>query len=400
MISILIVEDEGIVAMDLKQRLEGMGYSVSAIAASCRDVLRKAELTAPDIVLMDIIINDGIDGIETARMLTERYDLPVIFISAYTDQKTIERAMGIGPYGYIVKPFEDRQLQVNIEVAVHKHSVEKAVRESEERFKRLSEASFEGILVHDRGMVVDLNDRLSQMLGYPPRQLVGLDLFALAMPGYREFLGKGLLPESGGPQEVVMKRKDGTLFPAEIVDRDLPYRGLMFRVAAIRDISFRKQIEGLMKDRSRSVLYGFVVSALPLIAPGALQSVREDLLRIFAERFEEYFKKSFDSEMKRQGFESMPAEVDALDSYLGWVAELFSTFGIRARASSGKGRGVLELRECPWIEYARKNPVFCLLCRTMGSRSFSWASPRGAMGLRTTMAAGNDCCRLEFMPAR
>jgi hypothetical protein len=196
-----------------------------------------------------------------------------------------------------------------------------------------------------------------------------------------------------------MRRKDGSTFPAEITIQSIPYQNRTAKVAAIRDITFRKQVEKLMKERARSELYGFVVSALPLIAPGALQEVRSDLLQIFAERFEEFFKPGFEAQMKRQGFEEAPTGEEALAHYLAWAAELFSSFGINVAISTKGGRGQMEFHNCPWMTYARKNAVFCILCRAMASRSFSWVAPHGAMGLGSTMADGRPNCKFEFKPA-
>ncbi len=155
-------------------------------------------------------------------------------------------------------------------------------------------------------------------------------------------------------------------------------------------------MEKLIKERARSELYGFVVSALPLIAPGALQTVREDMLRIFSDRFEKYYRPKFESGMAGQP----SGGADGLDRYLVWARELFTNFGIAAETSSSDGQGVLELGSCPWIEYAKRNPVFCVLCQTMASRSFSWACKGGAVGIRGNIAGGAKSCRFELRPQR
>ena len=91
----------------------------------------------------------------------------------------------------------------------------------------------------------------------------------------------------------------------------------------------------------------------------------------------------------------MTGEED-LGAYLAWAAELFSSFGINVVTSTKDGRGQMEFHNCPWMTYARKNAVFCILCRAMASRSFSWVSPQGAMGLGTTIAGGRKSCGFEF----
>jgi PAS domain S-box-containing protein len=396
---VLIVEDEMVVATDIQQRLECMGYTVPAIASSGKEAIRLVEEHRPDMVLMDIVLRGKMDGIEAAMEIAGHYNVPVVYLSAYTDEETLQRAKASGFFGYLVKPIDDPQLQVNIEMALYKHASDMALKESEERFRRLAEATSEGILVHEDGLALDLNNRMAQMLGYEPRELMGRDIFELAMPGYREAASRNEWPGLEDILEVEMKRKDGSTFPAELTVHSIPYQSRTVKVAAIRDITVRKHVENLMKERARSELYGFVVSALPLIAPGPHQEVRADLLKIFAERFEEFFKPGFNAHMKRHGFGEAPAGEEAMEDYLAWAAELFTGFGIDVVMSAKDGRGLLEFHSCPWIDYARQNPVFCHLCRAMASRSFSWVSPRGATGLNSTMAGGRDSCRFEFKPS-
>jgi len=126
---ILVVEDEHIVAMGIKKMLKSLGYQVTGIASSGEDAISKAESTFPDLVLMDIMLKGNIDGIEAAREIIKRFDLPVVYLSAYSDSKILERAKQTGPFGYIVKPFEEKDLHSSIEVALHRHAVEKKKQE-------------------------------------------------------------------------------------------------------------------------------------------------------------------------------------------------------------------------------------------------------------------------------
>ncbi len=392
---VLVVEDEQIIAMDLSRRLEALGYTVTGMAGNAETALRKARSLRPDIVLMDIVLPGGADGVELSALMRSELEVPIVFVTAHSDDRTVERAKATGPYGYVTKPVDDRQLQIVIDMAVYKHAAEKALRDSEERFRQLAEASSEGMLVHDRGIVLDLNTCMARLLGCVPEQITGKSLSGL-VDGPVEGPDALAVFQRDGPSEVSMRRADGTTFPAEVAGRSMPFRGRTVRVSAVRDITQRRRMERLIKERARSELYGFVVSALPLIAPGALQTVREDMLRIFGDRFERFFRPKFSAEANAaQGAGS----AGAMDAYLRWAAELFSNFGIDAAHSSGDGAGVLEFRSCPWIEYSRKNPVFCVLCQTMVSRSFSWASPGGAVGIRGTIAGGGELCRMELEPA-
>lgn len=122
---ILVVEDEMIVAKDLQNKLLKLGYEVPAIVSSGEDAIEKAGEIKPDLILMDIVLKGKIDGIRAAVRITSIIDIPVVYLTAYIDDDTVERAKKTGPFGYIVKPFEDKDLYANIEVALYKHKFEK-----------------------------------------------------------------------------------------------------------------------------------------------------------------------------------------------------------------------------------------------------------------------------------
>lgn len=124
-ISILVVEDEAIVAADLQHCIEALGYTVFAVAGSGEDALPKVSESKPDLVLMDISLGGEFDGIETAGRLRDLYDLPVVYLSAYSDAETLERAKITQPYGYLLKPLDEREVVTTIEMAIHKHSMER-----------------------------------------------------------------------------------------------------------------------------------------------------------------------------------------------------------------------------------------------------------------------------------
>lgn len=122
---ITIVEDEGIVALDLRKRLEGLGYSVIDQASSGEQALELIRATPPDLVILDILLGGELDGIETAARIRARFRLPVIFLTAYADEATVDRAKITEPYGYILKPLKERELHTMIEMALYKHRMER-----------------------------------------------------------------------------------------------------------------------------------------------------------------------------------------------------------------------------------------------------------------------------------
>ncbi|HPC56108.1 MAG TPA: response regulator, partial [Methanolinea sp.] len=127
-VRILIVEDEQIVAEDLRQTLENMGYSVVGVVSSGEGAVETAHKEIPDLILMDIMLSGKMDGISAAHQIRSEHDIPVIYVTAYADSQLIERAKVTEPFGYIVKPFNEREFQSNIEIALFKHRLEKEIR--------------------------------------------------------------------------------------------------------------------------------------------------------------------------------------------------------------------------------------------------------------------------------
>jgi CheY-like chemotaxis protein len=110
-IKILVVEDEALIALDIQEKLTELGYNVLKIADNGADAIKYAEETRPDIILMDIVIKGDIDGIETALIIKEKFNIPSLFLTAYGSGSVIERAKKVNPIGYLLKPFDDSKLQ-------------------------------------------------------------------------------------------------------------------------------------------------------------------------------------------------------------------------------------------------------------------------------------------------
>ncbi|MGD0282612.1 MAG: response regulator [Dissulfurispiraceae bacterium] len=123
--NILIVEDEGIIALQLKGALERMGHTVAAIYTSGEKALEGIEKVRPDMVLMDIKLQGKMDGIETADIINKRYDIPIIYMTAHSEESMIERAKITEPYGYLLKPVNSKELQIAIEVTLYKSKIDK-----------------------------------------------------------------------------------------------------------------------------------------------------------------------------------------------------------------------------------------------------------------------------------
>ena len=120
-INILIVEDELLIAKNLSHKLESLGYQIVGIVSSGADAIQRAGEMEPDLILMDIVIKGDMDGIETAVIINQKFDIPIIYTTAYADDETLQRAENTGSYGYLLKPFKQRELHATIKIALSKH---------------------------------------------------------------------------------------------------------------------------------------------------------------------------------------------------------------------------------------------------------------------------------------
>ena len=178
--NILIVEDEQIVAMDIQNSLENCGFTIVGQTNRGEEAIQKAAELNPDLVMMDIGLKGEIDGIEAAMQIREQLNLPVIFLTAFADEATLERARLAEPYGYILKPFEERELVIVIEMALYKHDMEKKLRESENKFRSVIEQATDGIALLDRsGNIVEWNPALEKITGLKRTKIVGQPIWEI-----------------------------------------------------------------------------------------------------------------------------------------------------------------------------------------------------------------------------
>jgi serine phosphatase RsbU (regulator of sigma subunit) len=133
--TITIVEDEIIIARELAARLNGLGYDVADIAASKQEAIRRVESRQPDLVFMDIVLRGNGDGIEAAEEIRSRFDIPIVYVTAYADDVTLERAKATAPFGYVLKPFSESLLRATIEMALYKHQIDRQLRAANEQLE-------------------------------------------------------------------------------------------------------------------------------------------------------------------------------------------------------------------------------------------------------------------------
>jgi len=132
---VMVVEDESITAMRIQRSLEKMGYRVTSTVFSGEEALTKAAADKPDLVLMDIVLNGKIDGIEAAGRINSRFNIPVVYLTAHSDENMLKRIKTTGPFGYIIKPFDERELRIAVEMAFYKYEMEQRLRENAEELE-------------------------------------------------------------------------------------------------------------------------------------------------------------------------------------------------------------------------------------------------------------------------
>jgi len=177
---ILVVEDESIVAKDIQNTLVKLGYEVPVTASSAASAYEKLEMIKPDLVFLDIKLKGEEDGIHIAEHIKEKYNIPVIFLTSYVDQATLDRAKVTEPYGYIVKPFNESDLKTTVEMALFKFGRDREVRDREQRLVNALAKVDESIIIIDvDGRISYLNEKAENLLGYGSNSAVGIDIFQL-----------------------------------------------------------------------------------------------------------------------------------------------------------------------------------------------------------------------------
>lgn len=415
--SLLVVEDESIVAMDIKHRAEGLGYNVLGIASSGEEAIEKTEKNRPDLILMDIVLKGKMDGVQAAQIIRDKFDIPVVYLTAYSDEKTLGRAKLTGPFGYIIKPFEDRELHSAVEVALYKHKMDSKLKESEERYRALFESSPDPILLLDiNGNITFINYRVETLFGMRRKKVIGKSLSTLSEWGFVDkstintyfeliptIVSEGRIDSF--EMKITDKNKNAFYFETFSTLITSEERGPIIQLIG-HDITSRVEAEEqkieLIREKARVELYGFVVSAVPVFASSIPPQLRNTIIKNFADRFEQNVKPNFYKEMSNLGLLNLIKEnPDAnrtiiFDSYLTWLKELLSNLGIESRVKPHHSKYKLEFITFPWIEEARQNPIFSLIFRAMIIRSFTWTGLKGNVTQTSSLLEGSKNIQFEF----
>lgn len=287
---VLIVEDDEFIARDLALRLEALGYGIAGSLTSGEAALEQAAALKPDLILMDIVLAGSMDGIEAARQIQHEMDVPLVFLTAYTDRERLERAFKTTPFAYLHKPLKERELELTIELALLRHHTEQQARierqelerlvtertaeltasnremqrlldEGEknqatlQRFRIALDNSADTIFLVDRASLhfIDANQTASERLGYSREELLKMGPHDIAPYFNKEMVAARLdeiiaSPDRSGTIDSFHKRRDGSLYPVEVRVRAIESEGRTIMVSIGRDMTMQRRNEEALRQ--------------------------------------------------------------------------------------------------------------------------------------------------------
>jgi len=242
---ILIVEDEAVTGMDIRKSLVEMGYSVVAVATTGELAVRKAAELHPDLILMDIMLAGRMNGIEAADKIRRHCHIPVVYLTAYSDDTFLAKAKLTEPFGYILKPFREMELKTTIEMALYKYAMEHALRISEETTRVILDATDDFLfLIDPRGKFLAVNQALAKKAGMDVRDFIGTDISRLVTQGFLSSRMAAWNLNTNQKEPVRFQEEfhnrwfDAAIYPVKSPEGDV----VLFAVS-IRDITAQKTLE-------------------------------------------------------------------------------------------------------------------------------------------------------------
>lgn len=402
---ILILEDNVVDAELMERELHRADIEFKSRRVDTKeDFQRELADFTPDLILADYTL-PSFDGCSAMKIVKEMcLDVPFIFVSGTIGEDFAIETLKSGATDYVLK---DRLMR--LAPAVHR-----ALREFKERIKhrqdeeelkikaRLLDDATDSVFVHDtEGNFIYLNEGAYKSRGFGKEEMMSMNLHSIVSPEYANLIKpriENLIKLGEVTYESAHLRKDGSIIPVETHARIIESDNKKLVLSIVRDVTERKRTEKLLRERARIELYGFIVSALPLFASGVSSHVKNTLISTFTERFENNIRKRFEEEMEFQGYGKKGVEEsgEMLDAFISWISGLFSNFGIKTRLTSSGDIRQLEFLNCSWLDEAQCNPIFCLICRAMVIRSFSWTELEGAAFQTSSIAGGSKICKFEF----
>jgi PAS domain S-box-containing protein len=291
---ILVVEDEQIIGEDIKRTLEQFGYSVIDVMATGEKTLQKIDKLNPDMILMDIMLGGTLTGIETANEVLKSYDIPILYLTAYANEKILEDAKLTQPYGYIIKPFEEKELRASIEMAFYRHQMENTLKESEKKYRILFNNIIDPIFIFSKEDLhfLDCNNSVISNYGYSKKELKKMTPFDLHPKSEYEKVQHYVKKITAKPVIYNHLIKEGKKILVEVLSKEITYEGKSAILSIAHNISERiKAKEKLKETQERlSVVFKNVPNIILYEIGGSRRFISENIIKLLGYQAEEFIK--------------------------------------------------------------------------------------------------------------